>query len=479
MECKPYRPSDAKGVGNPAPPLRRSQAALLFALDVGSGGMKWTYRPRHLILRDSIAIGKGRVFFIDKPVPDAGMGGKKAQGSAGELVSLDAGSGKVLWKKSGNIFGSMLALSEKHDALLMAHAGQPMRYLKSDRGKGMVVFRASTGDTLWEEQVAYSIRPVVVDRVVITQIGNSRTKDFSPCAWDLLSGEPKARANPVSGRGEAWIFGNLIRCGLFSASNNVLLYRAWRTCCVDLRSDQGFTIIPGFRVGCWLNILPVGGIVLLPDNVPNCFCNFMHRTGIALAPVDRKEHWAWFNGKAPAPGIIKHFGINCGAPGDRRDRNGTLWLAMPRPYGRGDRHSYRRLFDPGGAVTVGKTAVYRTSADRVSVADTDVPWVVSSGFRGPSRIGVNVGKMPAGTKYKVRLLFAELEDTKPGERVFDVTVAGRPVLTNFDIVREAGRKNAAVVKEFTVGAAGRLEIKLVPRRGEPVLSGVEIEALGK
>ena len=37
----------------------------------------------------------------------------------------------------------------------------------------------------------------------------------------------------------------------------------------------------------------------------------------------------------------------------------------------------------------------------------------------------------------------------PGQRVFDVAVQGTTVLKGLDIVREAGGRNRALVKEFT------------------------------
>ncbi|PIZ48374.1 MAG: hypothetical protein COY42_06640 [Armatimonadetes bacterium CG_4_10_14_0_8_um_filter_66_14] len=77
----------------------------------------------------------------------------------------------------------------------------------------------------------------------------------------------------------------------------------------------------------------------------------------------------------------------------------------------------------------------------------------------------------------VRLHFAEVEDAKPGQRVFDVKLQGKTVLTNFDLAKEAG-DNRAVVREFdNVVAARALTIELVPKGSQsepPVISAVEI-----
>ena len=64
---------------------------------------------------------------------------------------------------------------------------------------------------------------------------------------------------------------------------------------------------------------------------------------------------------------------------------------------------------------------------------------------------LGVGKMPEvkPRRFTVRLHFAELEDAKEGDRLFDVTIQGEPALKGFDIVKAAGGVKKAVVREFT------------------------------
>jgi len=62
--------------------------------------------------------------------------------------------------------------------------------------------------------------------------------------------------------------------------------------------------------------------------------------------------------------------------------------------------------------------------------------------------------------YHVRLHFAETYYDEAGRRVFDVSLNGRRVLDHFDIFKEAGAENRAVVREFATraDARGRLQI---------------------
>jgi beta-galactosidase len=78
----------------------------------------------------------------------------------------------------------------------------------------------------------------------------------------------------------------------------------------------------------------------------------------------------------------------------------------------------------------------------------------------------------------VRLLFAEPGAARPGERIFNVRLQGRPVLEHFDVAKEAGGPWRGVVREFrgVEAADGVLAIDLGAERGETLLSGVEAAA---
>jgi hypothetical protein len=83
----------------------------------------------------------------------------------------------------------------------------------------------------------------------------------------------------------------------------------------------------------------------------------------------------------------------------------------------------------------------------------------------------------------VRLHFAELEDAKPGERVFDVKLQGKVVLEDFDIAAAAGGTHRAVVRQFDgIVATRAVTVELLPASTEttsltaPTLCGIEIAA---
>jgi hypothetical protein len=254
-------------------------------MDAKSGQLKWQYRARDSIRHNAIAIGNGRVHLIDRPLalgdrhlekrrgtPDPGdvhPSGEKRRGTpdpgdvhpSGTLVALDAADGKVLWR-TDDAYGTVLALSEEHDVLLMCY--QDWRFkLASELGGRMAAFDAATGKARWDIQAAYSTRPVL----------NGRTIYLQPGAWDLLTGEQQEfRLDRSYG------------CGIPSGSRRMMVFRSATLGYVDLVDGQGTENYGGIRPGCWTGAVPAGGLVLMPDATDRCTCSYLIKASIALKP---------------------------------------------------------------------------------------------------------------------------------------------------------------------------------------------------
>ncbi len=86
------------------------------------------------------------------------------------------------------------------------------------------------------------------------------------------------------------------------------------------------------------------------------------------------------------------------------------------------------------------------------------------------------GFKPNGS-YIVRLQFAELDYSRKGQRQFEVTINGKAVAKNLDVLAEAGGKDKALVKDFTVAANKKGQITIAfsgGRAGNPFVSGLEV-----
>ena len=161
---------------------------------------------------------------------------------------------------------------------------------------------------------------------------------------------------------------------------------------------------------------------------------------------------------------VSSIGINLGAPGDRRDASGTLWFDYPSQGGP----------SPKLDVQIEPTTAKRFSRHSSLMAREDLNWVGASGLRGVRRLRLQ-SKVPQETETAlVRLVFAEPDGRKPGERVFTVRINGREVLPMLDIAA-AGGTDCTLIRGVEVpDGDGTLEVELVPETDsvEPVICGV-------
>ncbi|NQT85946.1 PQQ-binding-like beta-propeller repeat protein, partial [bacterium] len=291
-----------------------TESSLLFALDARTGKTKWTYAPKHSIRNNTLAIGKGLAYLIDRKPAEmdtilrSAVTQQKRRGEAvpehplGTLLALDTKTGKVAWKDDKEIFGTVLAVSVKHDALLMSY-GKVGFARPSEAGKGMRAYRASTGERLWEANQS-GTRPTMVGRTIYS----------FPSAWDLLTGKPRllAEPRPDQPKGAPWkIAGKGQGCGLVAGCENMLLIRSGAIGYYDLDYDCGWLEnYGGIRSGCFLNYLPVGGIVLVPDDTRACRCSYQNQASSALA-----QHGVRPPDIDPQPGQSNfHFGRHAKEP---------------------------------------------------------------------------------------------------------------------------------------------------------------------
>lgn len=78
--------------------------------------------------------------------------------------------------------------------------------------------------------------------------------------------------------------------------------------------------------------------------------------------------------------------------------------------------------------------------------------------------------------YLVRLHFAEIYWNSPGQRIFNVTINGKQVLSDFDIVAATGSNYKAIVEEFRVvsDATGAINITFTSVVDNAKVSGIEV-----
>ncbi|MGD8240981.1 MAG: PQQ-binding-like beta-propeller repeat protein, partial [Armatimonadota bacterium] len=250
--------------------LQWTESGLLFAMDATSGRPRWTWQPEHSIRHNAVAVGSGRVYVIDRPMAESdrerevrrGIPDEGASHPDGTLVALDLSDGSVVWSNDESIYGTLLALSEQHNTLLMCY--QDWRFkLASEVGGRMTAFDASTGRRRWEAEASYVTRPVIRGRTIYMQ----------PGAWDLLTGEQ-----------QDYEFRRTYGCGILAGSVHLSVFRSGTFGYTDFLHPHGTENYGGIRPGCWINAIPAGGLVLMPDATDRCSCSYLIKSSIALQP---------------------------------------------------------------------------------------------------------------------------------------------------------------------------------------------------
>jgi len=444
-----------------------SASRSLVAIKRSSGRILWSREAAYGFRHNAVVAGGGRVYCVDG-MSAPKMAALRFKGvepkTRPALYALDARTGRVVWRSTDNVFGTWLAYSEEHDILVQA--GKPGRDNAKDESRGRIVaHRGADGRELWAYSGNYT-GPVILwgDRAVAN----------NGFALDIKTGREVTRTHPMSGERVPWRWRRMYGCNHAIGSRHALLFRSAAAGYYDLAGEGGTGNFGGFKSGCTSNLIAADGVLAAPEYTRTCTCSYQNQTSLAMVHDPRVEQWTFSSLDAPATRLVR-AGLNFAAPGDRLAPSGTLWLDCPSVGGPSPDLTVK--LQPGDIRTICRhsSTIESPVARRGTRGSPPLPWVAASGIEGVSSIEV---ALPGGSgSYVVRLVFAEIDGARPGERVFDVAIQGKAALRAFDIARAAGGTNRPVVKEFRAVRAGdSLTVTLAPRRGSrgALICGLEI-----
>ena len=353
--------------------LDRAASRGLVAFDRHTGKVLWKLPAIHSFWHNGIVAGGGRVYCLDRNprmIEEAMRRRGLPQPDSYRIVAVDAQTGKPQWEVNEGIFGTWLGYSEEFDLLLQAGAAASDR-LYVEAGEGMAVYQAASGEVQWRKDTLKYAGPCILHHEWI--ITNTNSYQESAGAFHIQDGRQKMVENPVTGELRPWKMTRAYGCNNIVASENLLTFRSGAAGFYDLVNDSGTGNFGGFKSGCTSNLIVANGVLNAPDYTRTCSCSYQNQTSLALVHMPELEFWT-VNPLAADDLIgkrIRRLGVNLGAPGDRRDRDGTLWLEYPAVGG------------PSAPLAL-RTNPEAKYFRKFSSRDNDDPlaWVSASGVRG-------------------------------------------------------------------------------------------------
>jgi len=260
-----------------------------FALQRQTGEVFWKYRPASgPIVNSTIAVADGRVYLLestDKALNNSETGRHKAATlfrTPAQLTALDMRTGSLLWKKPIDLkhIEHTIYLSAVRNRVVINGS-----YNKRINGKPKVhvdvsVFNADDGERLWQQTQnngaeaggshgEQDLHPVIVgDRLYC-----------EPFAYHLQTGKPLENWT--------WNAGRRRGCGTISASASTFFFRHSHPTMFDLTANRYSKVTTSTRPGCWINMIPAGGLLLIPEGSSGCSCNYAIQSSMAFLPIGK------------------------------------------------------------------------------------------------------------------------------------------------------------------------------------------------
>jgi len=430
----------------------------LKILDRFSGQELWNIPANHGFLHNAVIAGDGLLFCLDKLPQNLETKLKRRglpQPTGSRMLYMDIKTGDIIFEDTSNVFGSWLGYSSEHALLLQAN--RPSRdMLSGEVGERMIVYNVHSKEILWDKELIYTNPPII-----------SGEKIYSDgMGFSLMTGDPLYEKDVITGEDVKWNFKREYGCGYVVASEHLLTFRSASAGFVNLDAFEGTGSLGGFKAGCSANLIVANGVLNSPDYTRTCQCPYQNQTSLALINMPWMTYWTNSNyvwsGKQ-----IQRLGLNLNAPGDRTSERNTLWLEYP----------YVAGASPEIPVKIDTMDYYKIRKDPISITSKNTPWISSSSIGGIRSMEITLSKEPIDEEaiYSVHLYFSELEENETGDRVFDISIQGRKVLENFDIISETGKEDKELIKSFSGIKAGKsLKIEMEAKQGNTILSGIEL-----
>jgi len=259
----------------------------VFGADRRSLDPLWRYQPPDgVIVNPSLTVLGDRVCFIESgdpgtkqhptgriPIPELWQGGTP------HVTALDARSGKLLWRvpiELASTFVNAVYMQGAGDFLVLT--GTRVAEVK---GRSLIQYRligldANTGEVLWQNDNT----PSQAEKI---RGGHGEQTQHPAIVRGVVYGPGFARWLKTGEPYTGWIWKKSPQCAPLSASLNCAFSRqGGHPTVADFKTGKSRPLTYVTRPGCYLNILPAGGIVLIPEASSGCTCGYSIQASLAF-----------------------------------------------------------------------------------------------------------------------------------------------------------------------------------------------------
>jgi len=251
----------------------------LFCLDRHTGSQLWTYKRTggSVIINPAIAVGGDYIYFIESRNPDAinDTDGRITAsvlmaGTNEYLVKLNKTTGDEEEVQQINLpFEHMVYLSYAADVDLIVAVGswndpdcryEHYAYNPSDLSLAWSsdYYQGSNDDDHGKQDQ----HPVIVGSMMYSRYYKVNLSNSSVTTFDLYRGN----------------------CGTQSACATHLFGRNDYPYLYELPVGSPVQMTNETRPGCWINMIPAGGLLLIPESSAGCTCDFPIQTSMTFMP---------------------------------------------------------------------------------------------------------------------------------------------------------------------------------------------------
>ena len=239
-----------------------------FAKNAYTGKTEWYYSDGQII-NSTITIADGRIFFIEsrgESARAADTGRLTAETLTDQvLVALDAVTGKVVWEKPYDFTACRYVTYMTYGSGTLLITGTDEKNVFHT-----FAFSGDDGAALWQHDAPMKkghhtgqlAHPTIVGELVY----------FNKHTYELKTGKV-VDVHDFDWHG----------CGVMSASKHSVFSRYEYHGMLDLKTKKRTEFL-GIRSGCWLSLIPSGGLLLAPETSAGCSCGHSIQTSIAYVP---------------------------------------------------------------------------------------------------------------------------------------------------------------------------------------------------